>query len=78
MVHVKATDASLKYNIKIKELRRYASPGEEFDVSDSRFETLSGNNQYHIVFVVKCEKKEPEIEEVVVKKKKTKKVEEEK
>lgn len=79
MVHVKATDASIKYNIKIKELRRCASPGEEFDVSESRFETLSGSNQYHVIFVTKCEKEEPELEEeVVVKKKKTKKAEEEK
>lgn len=79
MVRVKATDASIKYNIRIKELRRCASPGEEFDVSDSRFDTLSGNNHYHVIFVAKCEEEEPELEEeVVVKKKKAKKVEEEK
>ena len=76
MVHVKATDASIKYNIRIKELRRCASPGEEFDVSDSRFGTLSGNNQYHVIFVVKCEKDDSETEEVITKRKKTKKVEE--
>lgn len=66
MVHVRATDASAKYNIKIKELRRVASPGEEFDVTKSRFITLSGKNQYHIIFVT--EAKLEEVEEAPEKK----------
>lgn len=71
MVHVRATDASARYNIKIKELRRVASPGEEFDVTKSRFITLSGKNQYHIIFVT--EVKPEGVEEAPEKKKRAKK-----
>lgn len=76
MVRVRATDASSRYNIKIRELKRCASPNEIFEVSDSRFVTLSGKNQYHIVFVIKEEVDREE--EAPAKKKRSKKVEEEK
>lgn len=57
MRHVKATDASATLNVRIQELGRIAFQGEEFDVSESRFKTLSGNNMYHAVFVVLAEQK---------------------
>ena len=57
MRHVKATDASATLNVRIQELGRIAFQGEEFDVSESRFKTLAGNNMYHAVFVVLAEQK---------------------
>ena len=59
MKHVKATNVSSITGIKIKELGRIAMPGEEFDVSDSRYVVLSGNNMYHKVFVILCEEHKP-------------------
>lgn len=64
MKHVRATSVSSELGIKIKELKRVASPGEEFDVTNSRYVTLSGKNQYHKVFVILAE----QVEEPVVKK----------
>lgn len=48
---VKATDMSSKLNVRIKELHRVASPGEQFEVSPMRFEILNGKNRYKAVFV---------------------------
>ena len=73
MRHVKATDASATLNVRIQELGRIAFQGEEFDVSESRFKTLSGNNMYHAVFVVLAEQK---IEEEVKPKRSRKKTNE--
>ena len=73
MKHVKATDASATLNVRIQELGRIAFQGEEFDVSESRFKTLSGNNMYHAVFVVLAEQK---IEEEVKPKRSRKKTNE--
>ena len=73
MRHVKATDASSTLNVRIQELGRIAFQGEEFDVSESRFKTLSGNNMYHAVFVVLAEQK---VEEEVKPKKSRKKINE--
>lgn len=73
MRHVKATDASSTLNVRIQELGRIAFQGEEFDVSESRFKTLSGNNMYHAVFVVLAEQK---IEEEVKPKRSRKKTDE--
>lgn len=73
MRHVKATDASATLNVRIQELGRIAFQGEEFDVSESRFKTLSGNNMYHAVFVVLAEQK---VEEEVKPKKSRKKTNE--
>lgn len=73
MRHVKATDASATLNVRIQELGRIAFQGEEFDVSESRFKTLSGNNMYHAVFVVLAEQK---VEEEVKPKKSRKKTDE--
>jgi len=73
MKHVKATDASATLNVRIQELGRIAFQGEEFDVSESRFKTLSGNNMYHAVFVVLAEQK---VEEEVKPKRSRKKTDE--
>lgn len=73
MRHVKATDASSTLNVRIQELGRISFQGEEFDVSESRFKTLSGNNMYHAVFVVLAEQK---IEEEVKPKRSRKKTDE--
>lgn len=73
MRHVKATDASATLNVRIQELGRIAFQGEEFDVSESRFKTLSGNNMYHAVFVVLAEQK---VEEEVKTKRSRKKTDE--
>lgn len=73
MRHVKATDASAALNVRIQELGRIAFQGEEFDVSESRFKTLSGNNMYHAVFVVLAEQK---VEEEVKTKRSRKKTDE--
>lgn len=73
MRHVKATDASATLNVRIQELGRIAFQGEEFDVSESRFKTLSGNNMYHAVFVVLAEQK---VEEEVKPKRSRKKTDE--
>ena len=73
MKHVKATDASATLNVRIQELGRIAFQGEEFDVSESRFKTLSGNNMYHAVFVVLAEQK---VEEEVKPKRSRKKIDE--
>ena len=73
MKHVKATDASATLNVRIQELGRIAFQGEEFDVSESRFKTLSGNNMYHAIFVVLAEQK---VEEEVKPKRSRKKTDE--
>lgn len=51
MKSVKATDASQKHNIKIRELGRVANPGEVFKVTDERYRVLNGNNRFGYVFV---------------------------
>lgn len=64
---VKATNMSAKLKVRIKELHRIAAPGEEFEVSEARFEVLSGKNKYKAVFVLPVEPvKEPEVVEEVV------------
>ncbi len=48
---VKATNASKRLNIKIKELGRVANEGETFEVSASRYKVLSGGNRFNAKFV---------------------------
>ena len=57
---VKATEMSLKLQVAIKELKRIAAPGEEFEVSSIRYQILSGNNKYNAVFVIKVPDKPKE------------------
>lgn len=69
MKKVRATSASTDLRVEIKELHRLALPGEEFEVSDDRFEVLRGNNRFKAVFVSEIEQ-EPEPEFVPVHKRK--------
>lgn len=57
MLKVKATDAYEINKITDNELKRIPKKGEEFVISDSRYELLSGNNSYGLVFVEKVEEK---------------------
>ena len=57
MIKVAATDMSVKLNVGIKELGRIATPGEEFEVSNTRYPVLTGRNQYKAVFVKRVKEK---------------------
>ena len=59
---VRATEMSLKLQVAIKELKRIAAPGEEFEVSSIRYKILSGNNKYNAVFVIKVPEQSKEEE----------------
>lgn len=48
---VKATNASKRLNIKIKELGRVAKEGETFEISNSRYKVLAGSNRFNAKFV---------------------------
>jgi len=48
---VRATSASKSRKMRIKELNRIANEGEEFVVSDERYQILSGKNYLAIPFV---------------------------
>ena len=65
---VKATDMSVKLRVGIKELHRIANPGEQFEVSDLRYEILAGNNKFKAIFVIPVKPRE---DEVIQKKKKS-------
>lgn len=56
---VKATGASQKLNIKIKELGRIAKPGETFEVSNTRYKILAGSNRFSAKFVTLAEERSP-------------------
>ena len=69
MVKVKATDRSIATGRRVKELGRIATPGEEFYVSEARFNYLNGNNPLRTVFVIKAEnevKEQPKLEDLLV------------
>lgn len=70
---VKATNQYEKLNVKDKELNRILKEGERFEVTKERYEVLTKNNKYNVVFVEKVEEvKKIETEKAV--KKTTKKV----
>lgn len=48
---VKATNKYQELNVEDKELRRIPKAGEEFEVSEERYEILKGNNNYNVIFV---------------------------
>ena len=83
---VRATSASAAIGVRIKEIGRIAYEGEEFEVTDSRYLVLSGQNKYRAVFVVKVTQEEPEyfeeqlpeqeVDEVKPKRSRKKKIEE--
>ena len=63
MVRVIATDASKRLNVRVKELRRIAMPGEIFEVTEDRFKVLNGGNRYRSVFAIRTEQRpEPLVE----------------
>lgn len=47
---VKATDKYEKLNLKDIELNRIPKEGEEWEVSEERYEVLKGNNKYNTTF----------------------------
>lgn len=55
---VRATDKYEKLNLKDNELGRKPKKGEEFEVSQERFEVLTKTNKYKAVFVEKVEEVE--------------------
>lgn len=52
---VRATDKYEKLNLKDNELGRIPKKGEDFEVSEERFEVLTKTNKYKAVFVEKVE-----------------------
>ena len=58
---VRATDEFMKKGIKPKELKRIPKAGTEFEIEDSRFELLFGDNKYKAKFVEKVEDEVPEV-----------------
>lgn len=55
---VRATDKYEKLNLKDNELGRIPKKGEEFEVSEERFEVLTKTNKYKEIFVEKVEEVE--------------------
>lgn len=68
---VKATNEFKKQNVKPKELDHIPEMGEEFEISEERFEVLNGRNNYKAIFVEKME--EDHTKNKVTTKKKTRK-----
>lgn len=66
---VKATEMYKKLNVQDKELGRIPEVGEEFEVSEERYEVLTKTNPNKVVFVEKVE----EVIETATKKVKTEK-----
>ena len=61
---VKATEMYNKLNVKDKELGRIPEVGEEFEISEERYEVLTKTNKFKVAFVskVKTKKKEEKTE----------------
>lgn len=55
---VKATDKYEKLNLKDNELDRIPKAGEEFEVSEERYEVLTKTNSFKVAFVEKIEEVE--------------------
>ncbi len=60
MVKVKATDAYEKNGILDEELQKIPKKGYEFEISEERYQILSGNNKRKLVFVEEVKKKTKE------------------
>lgn len=52
---VRATDKYQKLNLQDNELGRIPQEGEQFDVSEKRYEVLTKTNKFNVVFVEKVE-----------------------
>ena len=57
---VKATDKYEKLNIQDNELGRIPKTGEEWDISEERYNVLTKTNKYKTVFVEKVRRKKKE------------------
>ena len=55
---VRATKKYEELKIKDNELKRIPKQGEEWEVSEERFEVLTKTNKYNVVFVEKVEELE--------------------
>ena len=51
MILVEALDTYEKNNIRDKELNRILKKGDQFKVTEKRFEELTGKNDYELKFV---------------------------
>ena len=54
---VRATDKYEELNIEDIELKKKPKKGEEWEITEERFEVLTKNNPYNAVFVEKVRKK---------------------
>ena len=71
---VKATNEYTKRNLQDAELKRIPKEGEEFEVSEERFQVLNGKNRYNAIFVEKVELEGTnEVDDILSSKKTTKK-----
>lgn len=52
---VKATEMYKKLNIQDKKLEKIPEVGEEFEITEERYEVLTKSNQYKVAFVEKVE-----------------------
>lgn len=57
---VRATDKYEELNIEDIELKKKPKKGEEWEITEERFEVLTKNNPYNAVFVEKVKKKKTE------------------
>lgn len=57
---VRATDKYEELNIEDMELKKKPKKGEEWEITEERFEVLTKNNPYNAVFVEKVRKKKTE------------------
>lgn len=58
---VKATNKYEELKLKDKELNRIPKAGEEFEVTEERYNLLNKNNKFNVVFVEKVEEIETAI-----------------
>lgn len=55
---VKATNKYEELQVKDKELNRIVKQGEEFEISEARYEILTKTNKFNVAFVKKVEEAE--------------------
>ena len=61
---VRATDKYEKMKLQDNELGRIPKAGEEFEVSEVRYEVLTKTNKFNVVFVEKVEELETAVKKV--------------
>lgn len=70
-IKVKASEEFKRLNVKPKELDHVPAVNEIFELSEARYEVLSGKNDKKIVYVTKVEENNDDSEEKVAKKTET-------